>query len=281
MGLISRVSSRTYRYSILFPVSPSVLLYSPSTMANSDNSQSPFDQYLVPLAVCVPVCVAAFFYMKNSLTPSELPPLETESAAKKPSKKKNKKKSTSEKAKAVVEEVAAEVEEEVEPVEEAEKVAPKAKKTGAQKRKEKKAKEEAEKKAEEKVVKKQEKKKGKAEEKVVKVVKTKVIEEEWNVVSDDKKVKGAEKKGSVPAAEEAKPTISEKQKKKAAKDRAEQQRKNAKKNDHLSNLPEEVLAQMAKFNAPNATITTAVFNDEWTDIAVKNDKPKKVIETVE
>ena len=53
-------------------------------------------------------------------------------------------------------------------------------------------------------------------------------------------------------AEETKPVLSEKQKKKAAKARADKQRENAKKNNnaHLDNLPEEIKAQIAKFNAP-------------------------------
>merc|ERR1711976_620107 len=141
MGLISRVSSRTYR----IPASKKSLLscihfifrFLPpsSTMTNSDSHQSPLEQYLVPLAVCGSVCLAAFFYMKNSISTPDLPAFEEAEApakkSKKPKKKTEKKKSTS---------VSAEKEEPVEAaVEETpaveEKTAPKKGKTGAEKRK--------------------------------------------------------------------------------------------------------------------------------------------------
>lgn len=242
-------------------------------MANSDNQQSPFEQYLMPLAVCVPVCVAAFFYMKSTMTDSALPPLVIEKSANDVKKSKKKKKAA---AKAQTAEIEDEEEEEaVELVEEAEeeKPAAKTKKTGAQKRKEKKEREQAEAKSQAKAEKKAEKKPkvvNVVQASVVRVVKAAVIDDEWVTAEPVKKGKAVAQKAAEPTQEEAEAQaeISQKQKKKAAKDRAEQQRKNAKKNDHLSNLPEEVLAQMAKFN-PEAAPTAAVITDDWTDIAVK------------
>lgn len=177
----------------------------------------------------------------------------------------------------IVEEVVEEEEEE--PVEEEPVAAPK-KKTGAQKRKEKKEREAAEKKEAAKSVKKSEtSSKKKAPEKP----KQKVVEDEWNVVSDDKKVKGNNfTQKSEPAAEEAsKPAKSDKQKKKEAKARAEKQRENAKKKaGAFDNMPEDMKAQLqaqvAKFNPE--PVTAVVLNDEWTDIAVKPTKqPKKSV----
>lgn len=209
---------------------------------------------------------------------SELPPIDTSSDDTNTKSKKSKKsKKKPAKKEVVVEEVA---EEEVGEEEAAEEkaVAPK-KKTGAQKRKEKKAKEEAEKKETAKSEKKKDSGKKKAPEKTAS--KQKIVEDEWNVVSDDKKVKGNSAQSSEPTVEETKPVISEKQKKKAAKARAEKQRENAKKNDtaYLDNLPEEIKAQLAKFAPVSAApVTAAVINDEWTDIAVKTtNKPKKSV----
>jgi len=236
-------------------------------MANSDNQQSPFEQYLMPLAVCVPVCVAAFLYMKSTMTDSALPPLVIEKSANDVKKAKKKKKAAT-KAKVEVEsEEEAELVEEAE-VEEAAPVA-KTKKTGAQKRKEKKEREQAEAKTEVKAAKKASKVTV-VQSSVVRVVKAAVIEDEWVTAEPVKKGKAGAQKATEPTAveAEAKAAVSAKEKKKAAKDRAEQQRANAKKNDHLKNLPEEVLAQMAKFNEMEAP-TAAVITDDWTDIAVK------------
>lgn len=228
----------------------------------------------MPLAVCVPVCVAAFFYMKSTMTDSALPPLVIEKTANDVKKSKKKKKAA---AKAQTAEIEDEEEEAVELVEEAEaeeeKPAAKTKKTGAQKRKEKKEREQAEAKTQAKAEKKAEKKPkvvNVVQASVVRVVKAAVIDDEWVTAEPVKKGKAVAQKAAEPTQEkaEAKAEISQKQKKKAAKDRAEQQRKNAKKNDHLSNLPEEVLAQLAKFNS-EAAPTAAVITDDWTDIAVK------------
>merc|ERR1712127_465852 len=256
----------------IIPVHPILYTHTPPpphlTMANSDNQQSPFEQYLMPLAVCVPVCVAAFMFMKSSMTDSALPPLVIEKSANDVKKAKKKKKAAT---KAKTTEV--ESEEEAELIEEAEveeeKPAAKTKKTGAQKRKEKKEREQADAKTEAKAVKKA-KVVNVVQTSVVRVVKAAVIEDEWVTAEPVKKGKAVAQKVTEPTAVEAevKAVVSAKEKKKAAKDRAEQQRANAKKNDHLKNLPEEVLAQMAKFNQMEAP-TAAVVADDWTDIAVK------------
>ena len=234
------------------------------------------------------------------MTDSALPPLVIEKSANDVKKSKKKKKAA---AKAQTAEIEDEEEEAVELVEEVEeeKPAAKTKKTGAQKRKEKKEREQVEAKTQAKAEKKAEKKPkvvNVVQASVVRVVKAAVIEDEWVTAEPIKKGKAVAQKAAEPTQEEAEAQaeISQKQKKKAAKDRAEQQRKNAKKNDHLSNLPEEVLAQMAKFNPeaapteslneknvrvenyPDFTVfnpvlnflaTAAVITDDWTDIAVK------------
>merc|ERR1712127_1093684 len=223
----------------IIPVHPILYTHTPPpptlTMANSDNQQSPFEQYLMPLAVCVPVCVAAFLYMKSTMTDSALPPLVIEKSANDVKKAKKKKKAATKAKVEVQSEEEAELDEDAPVV--------KTKKTGAQKRKEKKEREQAEAKAEVKAAKKASKVTV-VQSSVVRVVKAAVIEDEWVTAEPVKKGKAGAQKATEPTAveAEAKAVVSAKEKKKAAKDRAEQQMANAKKNDHLKNLPEEVLA---------------------------------------
>jgi len=243
------------------------------------------NEYLVPLAVCGAALVAGFVLFKNSMAVEPLP-----QAAPVPKKEKKTKKKAEKKAPkaapVVAEESASEVEEAPKPAA----PAPTGKKTGAQKRKEKKEREAAAaaaasggqaKKAD--APKKAAPKKTAAPAKVAAEPKPVVAEEAWETVDVVAKSKKATKETKAAPVEEAAAPVNKKEQAKKAKDRSAKQKAASKPDDYLKNLPEEVQAQLRRFNnydggdspASPAKSNNNLSDDAWAEIPSKVQPSKK------